>query len=100
MPWMLVAWQGYVRLVLLAQDGLHCAVVRSPSVCVVFVWWPDRWLFFMVHVCRGGRGYLKHPDLYLQETMSSDLGWQVVVSCPHSVNVCRVCVAEVDAGIC
>ena len=90
----------WVCLVLLAQDALHRAVVRRLSVCVVFVWWSDRWLFVMVHVVRGGWGHLKHPDLYLQGTMSSNLGWQVVVSCSHYLDVCRVCVAEVDAGIC
>ena len=53
-----------VRLVLLAQDALHRAVVRHPSVCFLFVWCPKR-------------------PLYLQGTMSSHLGWQVVVSRPR-----------------
>ena len=44
-----------VHLVLLAQDALHRAVVRNPSLCVMFFWWPKRWLFVMVHVFRGGR---------------------------------------------
>ena len=89
-----------VRPVLLAQDALHRAVILHPSVCVVFVWWSNRWLFFVVHVFRGGRGYLKYLDLYLQGPMSGYLGRQVVVSRPCYLDVCRVLVAEVDAGIC
>ena len=89
-----------VRLVLLAQDALHRAVIHHPSVCVVLVWWSNAWLFFVVLVFRGGRGYLKYLDLYLQGPMSSDLGRQAVVSRPCYLNVCRVSVAEVDAGIC
>ena len=90
----------YVPLILLAQYVLHRAVVRRPSVCVLFLWWPYRWLFVMVHVFRAGREYLKHPYLYLQGTVSSDLGCQVVVSRLCYLDVCRACVAEVDAGIC
>ena len=76
-----------VRVVLLAQDALHRAVIRHPSVCVLFVWWSNRWLFVMVHVFRGGRGHLKHLDLYLQGSMSGDLGRQVVVYRPCYLDV-------------
>ena len=55
-----------VCLVLLAQDALHRAVIRHPFVCVVLIWWPNGWLFFVVHVFYGGRGYLEYLDLYLQ----------------------------------
>ena len=89
-----------VRLVVLAQDALHRAVIRHPSVCVLLVWWSNGWLFVMVHVFRGGRGYLKYLDLYTQGPMSGDLGRRVVVLGPCYLDVCRVCVAEVDAGIC
>ena len=77
-----------VRLVLLAQDALHRVVIRHPSVCVVLVWWSNGWLFVMDHGFRGGRGYLKYLDLYLQGPMSGDLGRQVVVSCPCYLDVC------------
>ena len=89
-----------VRIVLLAQGSLHVAVIRHPSVCVMFLWWSNRWLSVMVHVFRGGRGQLKHLDLYLQGSVSRDLGRQVVVLRPRYLDVCQVGVAEVDAGIC
>ena len=89
-----------VRLVLLAQDALHRAVIHHPSVCVVLVWWSNGWLFYVVHVFRGGRGYLKYLDLYFQGPMSGYLGRQVVVSRPCYLDVCRVRVAGVDAEIC
>ena len=89
-----------VRLVLLPQDALHRAVIRHPSVCVVLLWWSNGWLFVMVHVFGGGWGYLKYLDLYLQVPISGDLGRQVVVLRPCYLNVCRVRVADVDAGIC
>ena len=89
-----------VCLVLLAQDALHRAVIRHPFVCVVLVWWSNGWLTFVVHVFRGGRGYLKYLDLYLQGPMSGNLGRQVVVLRPCRFDVCRVHVADVDAGIC
>ena len=88
-----------VRPVLLAQDALHRAV-RCPSVCVVSVWWPDSWLFAMVHVVCGGQGHFEHPDLCLRGTMTSDLGWQVMVLRPCYLDVYQVCLAKVDAGIC
>ena len=62
------------------QVLLVLLVLRRPSVCILFVWSPDRWLFVMVTLFCGGRGDLKHPDLYLQGTMSSGLGWQVAAS--------------------
>ena len=62
-----------VHLVLLAQDALPRAVIRHPFVCFVLVWWSNGWLFFTGHVFRGGRGYLKYLDLYLQGSMSGDL---------------------------
>ena len=89
-----------VRPVLLAQDALHRAVIHHPFVCVVLIWWPNGLLSFVVHVFPGGRGYLKYLDLYLQGSMSGDLGRQVVVLRQCHLDVCRVCVAEVDAGIC
>ena len=92
--------QVEVRLFLLARDALHRAVIRHPFVCVVLIWWPNGWLFFMVHVFPGGRGYLKYLDLYLQGSMSGDIGRQVVVLRPCQRDGGRVCVAEVDAGIC
>ena len=61
------------RPVLLAQDALHRAVIRHPFVCIVLIWWPNGWLFFVVLVFPGGRGYLKYLDLYLQGSMSGDL---------------------------
>ena len=64
-----------VRLVLLAQDALYCAVICHPFVGVVLFWRPNGWLLFVVHVIPGGRGYLKYLDLYLQGLMSGDLGW-------------------------
>ena len=88
-----------VRLVLLARVALHRAVIRHPSVCVVFVWWSNRWLFVMVHVFRGSRGHLRHLDLYLEGSMSGDLGRQVVVTRLRYLHVCRVRVAEVHAGM-
>ena len=89
-----------VRLVLLAQDALHRAVIRHPFVCVVLIRWRNGWLFFVVHLFPGGRGYLKYLELYLQGSVSGDLGRQVVVLHPCHLDVCRVRVAEVDAGIC
>ena len=89
-----------VCFVLLAQDALYRAVVCYPSVGVVLSWRLDGWLFFVVHAIPGGRGYVKHLDLYLQGSVSGDLGWQVVVLHPRHLDVCRVRVAEVDAGIC
>ena len=77
-----------VRLVLLAQDALHRAVIRHPSLCVVLICWSNAWLFVMVHVFRGRQGYLKYLDLYLQGPMSGDLGRQDVVSRPCYLNVC------------
>ena len=88
-----------VRVILFAKDALHRAVIHHPSVCVVLVCWSNGWLFVMVHVFRGGRWYLKYLDLYPQGPMFGDLGRQVVVSCPCYLDVCRVRVAEVDAGI-
>ena len=88
-----------VCLVLLAQDALHHAVVRHPFVCVMFVCWSNRWLFVMDHVFRGRRRHLNPLDLYLQGSMSGDLGRQVVVSRPRYLDVCRTRVPEVDAGI-
>ena len=79
---------------------LHRAVIRHPFVSVVLIWWPNGWLFSMVPVFRGERGYLKYLDLYLQGSMSGDLGRQVVVLRLCHLDVCRVRVAEVDAGIC
>ena len=89
-----------VRLVLLAQDALHRAVIRHPSVCAVVVWWSNGWLFFVVHVLCGGRGYLKYLDLYLQGPMSGYVGRQVVVSRLCYLDVCRNRVAEVDVRVC
>ena len=89
-----------VCLVVLAQDALHRAVIRHPSLCAVLVWWSNGLLFVMVHVFCGGQGHLKYLDLYLQGSMSGDLGRQVVVSRPRYHDVCRVRVAEADAGIC
>ena len=63
-----------VRLILLAQDALYRAVVRYPFVGVVLFWWPDGWLLFVVHAIAGGRRYSKYLDLYLQGSMSGDLG--------------------------
>ena len=77
-----------VCLVLLAQDALQRALIRHPFVCVVLIWWSNGWLFFVVHVFPGGQGYLKYIDLYLQGSMSGDLGRQVVVLRPCHLNVC------------
>ena len=63
-----------VCLLLLAQDALYRAVIRHPFVCVVLFWWPNGWLLFVVHVIPGGRRYLKYLDLYLQGSVSGDLG--------------------------
>ena len=89
-----------VRLVLLAQDALQLAVIGHSFVCVLLVWWSNGSLFFVVHVFCGGRGYLKYLDLYLQGSISPDLGRQVVVLRPCYLDKCRVRVAEVGAGIC
>ena len=89
-----------VLLVLVAQDALHRAVIRHPFVFVVLIWWSNGWLFFVVHLFRGGRRYLKYLDLYLQGSMSGDLGRQVVVLRPCDLDVCPVRVAEVEAVIC
>ena len=51
-----------VRLVLLPQDALHRALICHPSAYVVLVRWSNGWLFIMVHVFCGGRGYLKYLD--------------------------------------
>ena len=83
-----------VCLVLLAQDAMHRAVIRHPFVYVVLIWWPNGWLFFVVHVFPGGRGYLEYLDLYLQGSMSGDLGRQVVVLRLCHLDVCRVRVAR------
>ena len=58
-----------VCLFLLAQDVLHRAVICHSSVCVVLVWWSNGWLFVMVHVFCGGRGYLKYLDLGAESDM-------------------------------
>ena len=68
-------------LVFLAQDALHRVVICHRSVCFVLVWWSNCWLFFVVHVFLGGRGYLEYLDLYFQGPMSGYLGQQVVASC-------------------
>ena len=49
---------------------------------------------------RGARGQLKYLDLYLQGSMSGDLGRQVMVLRLCYLDECQVRVAEVDAGIC
>ena len=64
-----------VGLVLLAQDALYRAVAHYPFVGVVLFWRPDGWLLYVVHAIPRGRGYLKYLDLYLQGSMSADLGW-------------------------
>ena len=89
-----------VSLVLLGKDALHLAVIHHPFVCVGRVWWYNGSVFFVVHVFRGGRGYLKYLDLYLQGSMSGNLGRHVVVLRLWYLDGCRVCVAEVGRGIC
>ena len=89
-----------VHLVLLAQDALHRAVISHPLVCVVLIRWPNGRCFFVVHAFPGGRRYLEYLDLYLQGSMSGDLGRQVVVLRQCHLDVCRVRIAEVDAGNC
>ena len=54
-----------VRVALVAEDAVHCAVVCHPLWFVVFLQGADGGLCVLVHIVRGGRADLQHLELYL-----------------------------------
>ena len=88
------------RVSLVAEDAVHRGVVRHPLGCVMFIRGSDGGLFILVRVVRGAWGNLRHFELNLQWAVSGGLEWHVVVLRPRHLDVCRICVAEVDTWVC
>ena len=53
-----------VGVALVAEDAVHCALLRHPLGCVVVIRGADVGLFILVRAVAGGCGNLQHFELY------------------------------------